>query len=258
MTNQPYAAMPLHDPDGIHFPHLARATPQLTSLFERVFVSISAATAQNQPDWIEWLEREPFYHALYRPEGTPVGEQFRGLYDYAVEHSEPERVLHLCFPDRVAFALGTEHRDAFSADVGAITADGVPLLFERSEAAWATHPRNYRDVEAFAIRAGEWLLGRSLDWTWCHLAVQVQQLSPALPYAQSPDLSMLAQILLHLRGQVTTRQVDWLAWEDPFILGRDPALLRREREGSPAETKKRLSYVIPTLQVLVHAAGGWE
>jgi hypothetical protein len=44
--------------------------------------------------------------------------------------------------------------------------------------------------------------------------------------------------------------VDWLAWEDPFILQRDAAELKREREQSLDETNKRLKYVLPMLETL--------
>ena len=45
------------------------------------------------------------------------------------------------------------------------------------------------------------------------------------------------------------RAVDWLSWEDPFILSFDPDRLKLEREQSVAETKKRLSHVTSILQL---------
>jgi hypothetical protein len=44
--------------------------------------------------------------------------------------------------------------------------------------------------------------------------------------------------------------VDWLVWEDPFILNRDAAELKQEREQSLAETNKRIKYVLPMLETL--------
>jgi hypothetical protein len=66
-----------------------------------------------------------------------------------------------------------------------------------------------------------------------------------------PGLSMVAEMILHLQHHVHTREVDWLVWEDPFILGRDPAELKQERENSIDETEKRLSYVLPMVEALV-------
>jgi hypothetical protein len=124
-----------------------------------------------------------------------------------------------------------------------VTEADVPLLFQRSGKAWSTHPKNYREVEHLATRAGELLLDRSLDLTWCHLVVQAQQLRQVLPHVGRPDLSMLAEMVLQLGDGVSTRDVDWLAWEDPFLSGRQADDLRREREGSVEETRKRLSCV---------------
>jgi hypothetical protein len=45
--------------------------------------------------------------------------------------------------------------------------------------------------------------------------------------------------------------VDWLAWEDPFLLGRDPAEMKAEREQSTDEYEKRLSYCLPMVEALV-------
>lgn len=47
-------------------------------------------------------------------------------------------------------------------------------------------------------------------------------------------------MVLHLEKELQTKDVDWLAWEDPFIYKKDPEQLRAEREGSLEETYKRL------------------
>ena len=62
---------------------------------------------------------------------------------------------------------------------------------------------------------------------------------------------MLAEILLGLIEEVETKDVDWLAWEDPFLESRSQDVLKREREESAQETRKRLSYVVPTMRVLM-------
>jgi hypothetical protein len=62
---------------------------------------------------------------------------------------------------------------------------------------------------------------------------------------------MVAEMILHIQDRVKTRDVDWLAWEDPFILSRDALELKTERENSLEETQKRLSYVIPMVELLI-------
>jgi len=63
-------------------------------------------------------------------------------------------------------------------------------------------------------------------------------------------LSMVAEMIFYMRDEIKTRDVDWLAWEDPFILHRDESELKLEREGSLNETNKRLGYVLPMLETL--------
>jgi hypothetical protein len=61
---------------------------------------------------------------------------------------------------------------------------------------------------------------------------------------------MVAEMIFYLQDDIHTRDVDWLAWEDPFILSREAAELKCERENSLEETQKRLSYVLPMLETL--------
>ena len=56
---------------------------------------------------------------------------------------------------------------------------------------------------------------------------------------------MLIELLILLRPRLLTRAVDWLAWEDPFLLGREAGELRLERSQSQAETVKRLRGLLP-------------
>ena len=49
---------------------------------------------------------------------------------------------------------------------------------------------------------------------------------------------------------VTTRRVDWLAWEDPYWERVDPADLKQAREASREETLKRIRMNVPVLSML--------
>ncbi len=166
----------------------------------------------------------------------------------------PGQVLHLCFVDRVIYALRSAHCESFLTSMRLTSSDGKPVLFQRSEAAWATHPRNYRDLEHMVTRAGELLFNRTFDWCWCHMAVTAGQLKSILPLVHGHDMSVLAEMVLALKDRLVTADVDWLAWEDPFLYGRDSDVLRCEREASLAETRRRMAYVIPSLRLLHEAA----
>lgn len=242
--------MNLHDPKGIMFPYLKAIASDLQALFERVFLTVTAVTQQKFPQYSVWLQPNSFFHVTYHAADVTVGEDFLTLYRRAAAACHPEQIIHLCFIDRVAFALQSPYRDAFMADIRNLSAGDTPLIFQRSAAAWETHPRNYHNLEQMVTKAGEWLFGKSLDFAWCHLALQAHQLQQILPLLTRRDLAMFCELVLVLRDEFKTKDVDWLAWEDPFIFGRDPLELKREREQSPSETRKRLAYVIPMLQLL--------
>ena len=247
---RPILVMPMHDPAGVHFAHLLKIMPQLGHLFAQAYVGVTAVTAQAQPQWIDWLRGQAFFRILQHPAGLAVGHQFRELYTAAATTYAPERLLHLCFIDRVAFALEGEYARPFVGDIGAVQPEDTPLIFQRSARAWATHPGNYRALEGMITTVGELLFGRALDFAWCHFVVQAGQLREIMPQTDHRDLSLLAEMVVRAGNAVHTKDVDWLAWEDPFIEGRDADELRQERESSRQELRKRLAYVLPSLQLL--------
>jgi hypothetical protein len=252
----PVVVMPYHDPGGEMVPHLKTILPDLKRMFRRAFVGVTAATVVAQPVTVEWLAADPFFDITYRDPDTGVGEQFRALYAHAAAASAPSEVLHLCFIDRVAYALETAHRAAFMKSVLAVQGIDAPLMFHRSEAAWRTHPQNYCDIEMMATQAGEMMFGRTLDFAWCHLVIQAELLQEIMPGVKNADISMLAEMTLLLRDKLVSKDVDWLAWEDPFLLGRDAVRQKIERENSPRETQKRLAYIVPTLKLIADAING--
>jgi hypothetical protein len=129
------------------------------------------------------------------------------------------------------------------------------VLVQRSETAWQTHPRNYREIEHLVIKAGEILFNQSFDFVWCHLVIQAQQLKAILPRIQNHDYTIFPEMVLLLRDKMKTKDVDWLAWEDPSILSREPEQMKREWENSRQEDRKRLGYVIFVLQLLLESVG---
>ncbi|MBN2002278.1 MAG: hypothetical protein JXA21_02880 [Anaerolineae bacterium] len=252
---KPTLVMPYHDPKGTEFPHLEAILPLLNTLFQNAILGVTPITLMSQPAAIRTLEANPFFDVFHQEPDLSVGEQFHALYAHAATACHPAQMLHLCFCDRLIFALQSGHRETFLHDIQSVTVRDAPLVFARSEKAWQTHPQNYRDIEGMATRAGEWLFGKTLDFAWCHLVIQTGTLGEILPDVNDPDISMLCEIMLRIRETVTLKAVDWLVWEDPFFAGCDPAVLKAQREGSLLETQKRLAYILPTLQLLVRASG---
>ncbi|MBI5033250.1 MAG: hypothetical protein HZB51_22250 [Chloroflexi bacterium] len=250
---RPAIVLPFHDPDGSASIYLQSILPELAMLYDCAYIGISPTTARTQPKLIEQLRANDFVRLSFRSASALIGDQFLSTFEHAATTSPSNQILHLCFPDRVAFILHSEHRAAFIADIQAIDSTQTPLLFQRSDAAWRTHPKNYFETEQMAMQVGNLLYGRSLDWAWCHLAIQARQLAEILPRIDLHGLEMLAQMVFLLKDRLKTQDVDWLAWEDPYILNRDADELRRKRENSMAENRKRLAYVIPTIQFLFDA-----
>ena len=106
-------------------------------------------------------------------------------------------------------------------------------------------------MESMVTELGRILFGGALDYCWCHLAVSCADLRKILPQVKSHDFVILAEIVLLLKNKITTKEVDWLSWEDPFILGKDPDSYKKERENDPLEIKKRMEYVIPQINYLL-------
>jgi hypothetical protein len=244
--------LPFHDTTGLMFHHLDAVTPRLRALFERTFISLSPATERARPADIERLAGDAFFVLNRNALGTQPGEHYRAAFASAVAGCAPEQVLHIANVDRVAFALQTEHAAQFAADVAAAGQGPLPLFFQRSPVAWATHPRNYREAEQAAIQLGQARFGRTYDFAWSHLVLRAGQLAALLPRLRSRDFGLLAEMLLRLRRELHTQAVDWLAWEDPFIYGRDPDELRREREADPAETQKRADWNRPLWELVAN------
>jgi hypothetical protein len=243
--------MPFHDPDGNLFPHLDAILPDLKSHIARAYLTIPDETAKLQAANVSRLQKDNFFHLYPIASVSPVGDHFSYLYTHAAKDAHPEQILHLCFLDRLVFALRTFHCEQFLADVDSLRPEHLPLIFHRSEEAWSSHPKNYLELEGFVTTIGQKLFNKTLDYGWCHFVIQAKELRELIPLVKNHDLSMIAEMILHVQDRVKTRDVDWLAWEDPFILSRDAVELKTERENSLEETQKRLSYVIPMVELLI-------
>ncbi len=252
----PSFVFPLHDATGARLARYERIWPVLATVADRAYVGVTSVTQARSPDAIGKLARNSFVEVVPISDQALIGDQFCGLYRAAVNHAEGDSVMHLCFSDRLAFALESSHRERFLADVASTTDCATPLIFARSEYAWSTHPKNYRDIEGFVTTLGEHLFGRRLDYGWCHLVLRARRLAEVVRQVRNHDLSVVSELVLAVRDEVEMKEVDWLEWEDPHDLGRDARALRVERETSVAEVQKRLGYTIPMMQTLLRAAGG--
>ena len=246
---KPALTFPFNDPDGRMFHYLESILPDLKGHFEHAYLCPPLSTLK-WDEHIRQLQADDFFTIFPVDVEMQIGEHFAYLYQRAADAAHPDQILHLCFLDRLAFALEGSYRDSFLADIGSLSASDLPLIFQRSKTAWETHPQNYRNIEGIVTTVGRSLFDRELDYAWCHIVVNAGQLREIMPLVKNLDLSMVAEMIFYLQDEVHTRDVDWLAWEDPFILSRDADELKYERENSLEETQKRLSYVLPMIETL--------
>jgi len=250
---RPALAFPFNDPDGRMFQHLQSILPDLKGHFEHAYLCPPLSTLK----WVEHirqLQADDFFTIFPVDMELQIGEHLTYLYQRAADVAHPDQPLHLCFLDRLEYALEGEYRNSLLADVDSLAVTELPLIFQRSKTAWETHPQNYRDIEGVVTTVGRSLFHRELDYAWCHIVVSAGQLRKIMPLVKNPDLSMVAEMIFYLQDDIQTRDVDWLAWEDPMILSRDAAELKHERENSPEETQKRLSYALPMIETLTRLA----
>ncbi len=246
---KPVIVIPFHDPDGILLPFLAKIERELKAIFEQAILSISPQTAQRQVDALRRLSADSFYQLIHNDPNTLPGEHYINGWRYAVAHFPADCSFHLCDLDRFAFALDS-YRATFLDDLAWASAQTQPVLFQRSAAAWATHPSNYRELEGMINRVGELLFGTRFDFAWSHAVLRGHHLRDLLDHLTGRDFVILIEMVLLLREQLLLRAVDWLAWEDPYILGVSAETLRHQRENSQTETEKRIRGLLPFFNAL--------
>lgn len=247
----PVLAFALHDPNNIESKFLRKITPFLKQHFSCVYIRFTYETIQNNKSSVEWFKHDNFFRTSECPENSPIGEHFVDIYKEVAKNSPPTEIVHLCTPDRLAFAVEFYPAELAHAFESA-NKSAVPVLFTRSKLAWATHPKTYHALESALSKEGEVLFGKYFDFAWCHLVLRLKDLTQVIPHLSIQDYTFMAEMIVFFKDSLVMKEVDWLSWEDPYIYDRNADELRAEREHSADETAKRLSYVVPIMNYLVY------
>jgi len=244
----PVLTFPYHDPRGQRESALRRELPALRGAFAQICVS---AIPPLREEFLQLLEAERC--VVYRNAlGTSVGDHARAALHLGLEHAPRDGFIFYGFDDRILYALNSEWRTPFLDDMRAEPGADV-VVFERTPAAWATHPDNYREIEQMVSRALEMVCGRRIELGVSALMMSARAAEIILPQSRAAGFEVWGEwVLLALSAglAVTTRAVDWLAWEDPYWESVAPERLKREREGSPEETRRRIMMNAPCLALL--------
>ncbi len=244
-------ALPYYDPAGKHNQVFQRQLETLRSAFDAICMSVAPPTGQDNASFVQRLAEQGCL-VLDNAPGSTLGDHSRQALWLALTHARAEQSIFFGFLDRVLFALETEWRDTFLQDLATYRADEC-LVLERSPLAWSTHPSNYREMEQMVSRTFQWLSGTFVELSPAALVLSRRAAHTILGQSQSASYDIWGEwVLLAMRNgiPVTTRQVDWLAWEDPYWEGADPADLKRAREASQEETLKRIRMNVPILMML--------
>ena len=245
----PVLAFVLHDPKDVESQFLRKITPFLKQHFTCVYIRFTHETVQANKKSVEWFKCDGFFRTSECPENSPIGEHFVDIYKEVTMYSSSEEIVHLCTPDRLAYAVEF-YPTELAHDLESANNLDVPLLFTRSKIAWATHPKTYYALESALSKEGEVLFGKFFDFSWCHFVVKLKDLTQVIPHLSIQDYTFMAEMIVFFRDKLIMQEVDWLSWEDPYIYSRNADELRNEREHSTDETAKRLSYVVPIMGFL--------
>jgi hypothetical protein len=185
---------------------------------------------------------------LYRnnPDSS-IGDHSRTALQLAVEQSRGRQPIFFGFLDRLLFALETEHRISFMQDLGRYRQVDC-MVFERSPAAWSTHPTNYAEIERMVSRMGELVYGSYMEISPCAFILSPATAKLLLSSSTTDSWAVWAEwLLLIAKNQIpiTVKQVDWLSWEDPYWEQADAGLLKRARETDYHEVIKRIQMNAP-------------
>jgi hypothetical protein len=240
---------PYYDPDGRYNRAFRRQLAALQSAFDAVCVSVAPPTRKDNAGFVRYLEAQGC--AVFdNPTEATIGDQSRQALRLALQYTG--QPIFFSFLDRILFALETEWRWSFLQDLK-VYQTAEFLVFERSQAAWDTHPSNYREIEQTVVRMFELLCGRSIELMPCALILSHDAASAILSQSTSPHHEVWAEwMLLAMKNgiPITTRKVDWLAWEHPYWEGVDSAELKRRHEASPDEVVKRIRMNVPVALML--------
>lgn len=244
-------AFPYHDPQGACNAALRRHLDRLKSFFEVICVGATPPTIAHNASFVADLRAAGCLIAENGPE-TTIGDHSRSalrlaLDRAAVEHAAAEQPIAFLFLDRFLYAMETEHREPFLADLARYQ-DQACLVFERTPAAWQTHPVNYKEVEGMTTRLGELLFGSTVDWCPCALILSAPIALGIVEQSVNSTYAVWAEWLLLAARQgapIASTEVDWLAWEDPFWSQTEVEELKRAQENDPLQVVKRIQMHAP-------------
>jgi hypothetical protein len=243
-------AFPYHDPNGKFNELIKKSLAKLQTIFSHICISATSSTIEKNGEFIKFLEHEGclIYKNAVK---SNIGDHYRNALTRALTVKDDDKIF-FGFVDRVLFALNTDFAEKFVVDMKDDFNDLV--LFERTEAAYQTHPRNYREIEQTVNKLGSYLIGEERELATCGFLIKSELARKILTQSTADSYSAGAEWLLLAYSfgiKPTIKKVDWLSWEDPFIDNMPAEKLKADRENQKDEYIKRLEMNLPFINLLV-------
>jgi hypothetical protein len=235
-------AFPYYDPGGKYNQAFQRQLAALKSSFDGICISVVPPTSRDNAAFVQYLEEQGCSVYSSAP-NTLHGLHSREALRLALEHAQAQQSIFFGFLDRILFALETGWGTSFLQDLRTYQATKF-VLFERSHAAWNTHPANFREIEQMVSRMFEFLHGQFIELMPCAFILSYPVASVILSQSVSASTDVWGEwVLLAMKNQIpiTTQKVDWLAWKDPYWEHVEPDTLKHSRETGRDETIKRIN-----------------
>lgn len=242
---------PYHDPTGKYNEIFQKNFDTLKKLFNRVCLSATPLTSENNLNFVNILQKEGFIVYQNNKESN-IGDHFRNALKIAIDYSAGDEGIFFVFIDRILFALESNWREKFLRDLEKKDKENF-LIFERSDLAWNTHPQNYKSIENMISNLFQMLWGKYLELNPCAIIINPNVAKKILSQSVNKTWAVWGEwILLIINNKVLikTQKVDWLSWEDPFWEEINSEELKTEREKSEEETIKRIKSNLPFLSLL--------
>ena len=243
--------IPYYDPTGKYNRAFQHQLETLESVFDEICLSVVPPTGKDNTDFIHNLRQEGCVVFDNEP-NLPIGDHSRNALRLAIEQAQAQRSIFFGFLDRMLFDLETSWRTSFLQDIERYQAASY-MIFERSQFAWSTHPRNYREMEQMVSQTCELLYGKFIELSAGAFILSPSTASTILSQSTSSSYEIWGEwILLAMKNNIpiTTKRVDWLAWEDPYWEQVEPDILKRTRETSREEIVKRIKLNMPIMLMM--------
>ncbi len=246
----PILAFPYHDPDGKYNDLFKKTLPELKQIFSKIYISATPMTISKNKAFVSILEKSGCI--VYKNnKNANIGDHYRNALRIASNSKNCNKIF-FGFIDRILFILNTGLKNQFIKD---ITKDSGNLtLYERTEKAWKTYPKNYKKIEQMVNKLGKILFGREIELATCGFIISSDLAKNVLNKSVSNYYDICTEwiLLAHLYSiKIKTKKVDWLAWEDPFIEDVNSDKLKILWENDQEKNKKRIEMNTPFINILL-------